>query len=139
MDLITPFGEVGSACQTCRAGADDGHFMAVGSRDGGDGGISGRTARHPAGSRIAVLPVGHEPLEFADGDRLALDAQDALAFALRFLRAHAAAHGRKAGIPGNYGGRRIEISAGHLLYEVGNLDVHRAARDAQGLLAMQAP
>ena len=39
--------------------------------------------------------VGDKAFQTANSHRLALDAQDALAFTLVFLRAHTAAHGGK--------------------------------------------
>ena len=80
-DLIPALGEVARAGEPRRPAADHGDLVAVGL--GFDGEIAA----------VGVVPVRHEPLQPADGDRLALDAAHALLLALRFLRAYPAAHG----------------------------------------------
>ena len=42
---------------------------------------------------LLTVPVGDEALKTADGDRLALDAADALGLALRLLRTYTAGQG----------------------------------------------
>ena len=87
---------------------------------------------------VLAVPVGDEALQAADRDRLALDAADALALALGFLRADA------AGQRGQRVGRGHDlISSGEVaLCDLGNkfrdADIDRAAFDTQRLLAVQA-
>ena len=75
--------QLGRARQTRRAGADHGDLDAVGLR----------LLRH--GVDILAVPVGDKALQTADGDRLTLDAADALGLALRFLRADTAGQSRQ--------------------------------------------
>ena len=125
-DGVALLGKLGCARQTGGAGADDGNLDAVGFR----------LLRH--GVDVLAVPVGDKALETADGDRLALDAADALGLALRFLRADTAGQSRQRVGGGNdliCGGK---IALRDLCDKVRDLDVDRAAADAERLLAVQA-
>ena len=113
-------------------GADAGHLLAL---DGHGTGIGAGHLLTGAGGDVAV---GHEAFQAADGDGLALGVEDALAFALVFLRADAAAHGGQAvgGLDDAVGG--VEVAAGHFGDEVADGHFHGAALHAEGLFALQA-
>ena len=107
------------------AGAHDGNLVAV-------GGL--------ALGRLADL-VGHvaeHALQLADGDGVALLAQDALALALVLLRAHTAADGRQQVVSLDGRKRAGPVLFADLLDELRNVHAYRAALHAQGLLAVQA-
>ena len=125
--VIAELRKVRGAGQAGRAGADDRHFLAVGGSDGGGRGLA-----------LLARPVGHEALELADRDALALDAQDAAAFALGLLRAHTAANGRQRAVLGDDRRGAGEIAVLDLRDEFGNLDAYGAGAHAAGVLAMQA-
>ena len=77
--------------------------------------------------------VGHEAFQTADAHGFALDAADALGFALALLGADAAADGGQV-VGGFDDGRGLgEFAFGDLGYEFGDADVDRAAGNA-GLL-----
>ncbi len=126
-DGHTGFGEVARASQTRRTRADDGGALAGAAR-----GFSRLIPTAPHGG------VRDKTLQPADSHRRILDADHARHFALRFLRAHAAAHG----------GQRIgaledaiglaDIAAREGGDESGDIDGHGAAWNAARLLAAQA-
>ena len=91
------------------------------------------------GTDVTVIACGilvHKALEAADADGLALDAAHALRFALRLLRADAAADGGQGrGLMNDLIGALI-VLFGDLLDEFGDLDLHRAAGDAGMVLAV---
>ena len=76
-DIVSRFGEVAGTGKSRRAGTDDGNFTfasvsrRVGLRSIFSG--AGRLLRRC----IRKRPVGNEPLEFADGNGLTFDAEDA--------------------------------------------------------------
>ena len=84
------------------------------------------------------FPVADEAFELAHGDRFALDAQDARAFALALLRADAAADRRQRTVLGDDVGCLLQppfVQGGD---EVGDADAYGAGRHAAGILAAQA-
>ena len=83
-------------------------------------------------------PVGDEALEPADGDRIALLAAHADAFALHLLRADPAG-GRRQGVVGEqHLGRAGEVARRDALEKVGDAHLDRAAADAGSVLALDA-
>ena len=126
LDSVTHFRKVAGAGQSRRAAADDGDPAAV--------------ARCGAGRRGAVFefPVAYETFEFADGDRFALDAQNAGAFALRFLRADAAADRRQRTVFGDDVGRLLQLAPVQGSDKVRDADIDRTGRYAAGIFALQA-
>ena len=69
---------------------------------------------------VVAVPVGDKALETANADGLALDAADALAFALVLLRADTAADGgQRAGLS-DHMVSSLKITLGHMLDEAGN-------------------
>src|SRR5699024_10372558 len=82
-DGVAHLGQVAGDGQTGGACADDRDLVAVRGRLFGRGGV------------VLTVPVGNEPLQPADADGFALDAADALALALGFLRADTTADGRQ--------------------------------------------
>ena len=127
-DLVTHTGQVAGAGQSGRAGANDGHAMAVADGLFGLGDLIG----------VGGVPVGHEPLQTADTHALTLDAADALALALILLGADAAADGGQGVGGGDDLVGFLKLARGDPIDELGDADVHRAALHAQGLLALQA-
>ena len=125
-DIVALLGEVARAGQAARAGADNRDLMAV--RDGLGGGLL----------HVGVVPVGNKAFEAANADRLTLDAADALALALRLLRADAAADGgQRGGLVDDLIGALV-VLLGDLLDELGDLHLHGAARDTGMILAVEA-
>ena len=120
------------AGQRGRTGADAGHLLAAHRHGAGIG------ARDLLTGRGRDMVVGHEALQTADGHRLSLGLEHAVAFALIFLRADAAADGGQTvgGLDDAVG--RVEIAARHFTDEVADGHLHRAALDAAGILALQA-
>ena len=118
---------VGGQRQAVGPRPDDGHAVAVALR---------RAERLLVG--VVKLPVADEALEFADGYRLGLDAQDAGALALRLLRAYAAADGGQRAVAGDDVGRTAEFAGVQRGDEVGNVDVDGAGRHAARIAAVQA-
>ena len=109
--------------------AETGQITGTGDR-GGAGTYAGHatTGLPDFGSLFGGGVVGHEALEAADGHRLTLFAENALALALLFLRAHAAAHAA----------RLVDVALHHFGNEVGNGDVHGTAGATHGLFALKA-
>ena len=125
-DLVAQLAQVGRAGQPGRAGAHHRHLDAVGRR-------LFRLRMH-----VVPVPVGHEPLQSADGHRLPLLAPDAQALALALLGADPAGHGgQTVGLMDDLIGR-LEVPLRHLGDEFGDLDVHRAARHTGRLFALEA-
>ena len=83
--LISHLRQIACTCHAGGAGTDHGYLPAVGLF---------RSRRNEA---ILSGPVCNETLQLTDGDRLALDSADTLAFTLALLRAHTAADRRKCG------------------------------------------
>ena len=118
-DIVALLGKVARAGEAAGAGADDRDLVAVGRF-----------------LHVCIVPVGDKALEAADADRLALDAADALRFALRLLRADAAADGGQGrGLMNDLIGALV-VLFGDLLDEFGDLDLHRAAGNAGMVLAV---
>ena len=68
---------------------------------------------------VVAVPVGDKALETANADGLALDAADALAFALVLLRADTAADGgQRAGL-GNYVVGGLKVALGDVFDKAG--------------------
>ena len=113
-------------------GTDAGHLFAVQRQGAGIG------ARHLLAGRGGDVGVGHKTFQPADGHGLTLGLEHALAFTLVFLRADPAADRRQAvgAFDDAVGG--VHIVLGHLVDEVADGHFHRAARDAEGLFALQA-
>lgn len=82
--------------------------------------------------------VGDKAFQTANSHRLALDAQDALAFTLVFLRAHTAAHGGKAvgALQDTVGFRYVTLD--DLSDEFGNTDFNRTPLTAARIFALEA-
>ena len=128
-DVVAPFREVARAGKTCRAGAHYCHLFSLADL------LHFRLWSHS----VLAAPVGRKALQVADCDTLALDAEHAAAFALGFLRAHAAAHCRKGGIHGYYAGSAKHVPFLDFLYEFRYADANRAGCNAARILAVKAP
>ena len=125
-DFAPGLGHVGRARHPGRARADDADPEAA-RLDVGD-----------VGPALLDRHVADEALEAADGDRLQALADGAGAFALRFLRADAAADGgEQVGVGDDIVGAP-EILLPDLPDEAGNVDADRAAFDARRVRAEQA-
>ena len=127
LHFIPHAGQVARAGQSRRTAADDRYLVSV-ALDVGSGHLVG----------ILDFPVADEALQLADSHRLALDSQNAGAFALALLRADAAANARQRAVLGDNGGSRSEITLHDLMDEIRNTDIHRTRRHAAGILAIQA-
>ena len=126
LHFVAHAGQVAGAGQPGRAAADDGDLAAVAH--------GGRLH----GGAVFEFPVADEAFELAHGDRFALDAQDARAFALALLRADAAADRRQRTVLGDDVGCLLQppfVQGGD---EVGDADAYGAGRHAAGILAAQA-
>ena len=126
LHFVAHAGQVAGAGQPGRAAADDGDFMAV----AGCGGLY-RGA-------VFEFPVADEAFEFAHGDRLALDAQDARTFALALLRADAAADRGQRTVLGDDVGSLLQPAFVQRGDKVGDADAYGAGRHAAGILTTQA-
>jgi hypothetical protein len=94
----------------------------------------------PRAARPSARPggVADEPLQAADGHRLQLAADDALALALRLLRTDAPAdRGKQVGLVDG-GQRAVDVADQQVADEARDVDRHRAAGDAGRLLALDA-
>ena len=125
-DSISLPRQFARAAQAGGAGADHCYLVAVGR--GTDGLFRG----------VGAVPVGHETLQPADGHRFTLDAADAAAFALAFLRADPAADRGQGRRPGKDLVCAFEIPLGHLVDKGGNVDADRTAAHAGPVAAVQA-
>ena len=90
------------------------------------------------GGRLCGCVVGDKTLQASDGHGLPFLAQDALAFALLFLRADAAADSGQAARFMDDAAGFVDIAEHDLTDEFRDRDVHRASCAAQGLFALQA-
>ena len=123
-DLEAVAGELAGAGDAGGAGADDGDLLAVlGLHDG-------------LGGELGL--VADEALELADSNGLALLAADALALALVLLRADAAADGGEHGLLADDVQGAAVVLRANLLDELRDVDVDRAALDAERALAVHA-
>ena len=127
LHFVTHLGQVARTGQTRRPAPHDSHPTAV-----------ARRQRRGALRRMADVPVAHEPFELAHGHRLALDAEHAGPFALRLLRADAAADRRQRTVAGDHVGSPRHIAFAQAGDEIGNLHPDRTGRHAAGIAAMQA-
>lgn len=125
LDAVSHFSQVGSAGQTGRAAADDGHFFTVG------------RSRRNRFAAVGNAPVADETFQFADRDRLALDTEDAGAFALTFLRAYAPAHRRQRTVLTDDARSFGEIALDNLLDKLRYLQRNGAVLYATRLFTIQ--
>ena len=125
-DIVAHLCQIACAGQPRRTGADNSDLLAVLFR------------QHGCFVRLGAVPVGDETFETADGDRFSLDTKDALAFALVFLWADAAANGRQTGVLFQTLGRFGEIAFRQGGDEIRNIHMHRAAFHTAWFGAMQA-
>ncbi len=125
--VMARLGQLAGRCQAGRARAHDGHPLAAGRMSG-------------MGHLLGVLqgPVGHEPLQRADGHRLPLPAPEAASLALALLRADPTGHAGKGVVIEQRFRRAVEVAFGHQVDEAGDIDPDRAALDAQRVLALEA-
>ena len=126
LDIIAHFGQIAGAGQAGRTGADDGDLFALLLRR-----ALGLDAHFPGG-------IGHVTLQLADGDRLALDAPDALAFALGLLRTYTSADGRQGGGFADDIVSGLHVAFFYLRDKAGDIDRYGASLHAAGVLAVQA-
>jgi len=107
-NLVAQLGQITRNGQTGGAGTDDRDLVAVGRGGGG------------FGMYVVAVPVGNKALQTTDADSLALDAADALAFALVLLRADTSADGgQRAGL-GNHVVGGLKVALGDMLDEAGD-------------------
>jgi hypothetical protein len=101
-----------------------------------------RSRRRATADRVARVGgptvVADEPLEPADGHRLDLAADDALALALGFLRAHTSAHRRQHVGLADHRERAVDVLHQQVADEARDVDRHRASGDARGARTLQA-
>ena len=129
--LVAGAAAVRGAGQARGAGAHDRHALA---------GL-GRHFRHLGPAAFAGV-VGQEALHLADADGLEDVllglAHGAVALALAFLRADAAADGGEQAGAADRLDRAVEVALGGQVHEFGDVDVDRAAFHAGVVLALQA-
>jgi len=94
--------------------------------------------RRRLGRHVLRRPVGHEALQPADGDRLALLAAQADALALDLLRADASGGGRQRVVYAQDLRCLDEVVIGHGLDELRDVHAYRAALHAGLVLAADA-
>ena len=123
-DVKAVAGELAGAGDAGRAGADDGDLLAV---------LGSHLGR---GSELGAIT--QEALELADGHGLGLLTTDALALALVLLRADAAADGGEHGLLADDVQGAAVVLRADLLDELRDVDVDRAALDAERALAVHA-
>ena len=125
-DFIPLARQIPGAGQSRRSGPDHRHLVSVGCR------LFCRLRC------MGIVPVRHKTFQSADADRVSAHAAYALAFALALLRADAPAHGRKRAVAVDDLVGLLKTSGCKLADKYRNLDMHRAAFDAEGILAVQA-
>ena len=81
--IVAHLGKVTGTGKSCRTASDDSHFVTVG---------RSTLNLHAA---LCKTGVGNEALQFADGNRFSLDAEDATALTLGLLRADTSTYGWK--------------------------------------------
>ncbi|CDB30446.1 unknown [Firmicutes bacterium CAG:137] len=123
---VALLGKVRGAGETGRTGAHHGDLYAVGR------GLLWH------GVHMLPVPVRHKPLQAANGHGFALDAPNALAFALALLGADPAGQGGQGVGRGDDFVGGLEVALSDLGDEFGNAHVDGAALHALGLLAAQA-
>lgn len=123
---VALLGKVRGAGETGRTGAHHGDLYAVGR------GLLWH------GVHMLPVPVRHKPLQAANGHGFALDAPNALAFALALLGADPAADGGQAVGGGDDAEGLIKLALRHLGNKIRDMYIHRAAGDTLRVLAVQA-
>ena len=123
-DLITELCQVPGAGQAAGAGADHRHLFPV------------RLLRRLRHKAMLSGPVGHKTLQLSDGNRLSLDAADALPLTLRLLRADTAAYRRQSRRLRYHAGSLLNLSLLYLFDKRRDIDCHRAACDTFGILTI---
>ena len=124
---VAALGQFARSRQPAGAGTDHRHFLASGRSD-------------LQGLLVAMVPgpVADIALEVANRHRQAFVAADALDLALRFLGANAAGD-RGQGVIVEQAVRRVgQVALGEQLEEARDVDAHRAAGYAFGVLALKA-
>ena len=124
--LITLLRKVTRTGEAARTGADDGYLVSIGCRC---------FCRFGA---VGIVVVRHKAFHTADADRLKLDAERALAFALALLRADTSADCRK--------GRSLcddlvcffKVAFPDLFQEIRDMDVYRTAGNTGLVFAVEA-
>ena len=124
--FIAKFREISCTGKSGRAGTDDSDLDAV------------CLLRLFRNDPVLSGPVGNKTLKFTDGNSLALDAADALAFTLALLRAHTAADGGQQVVALDGLERAGPVLVADLGDEAGDVHADGAALHAQGLLAVEA-
>ena len=124
--IIAHLRQIAGACKTGRAGTDHGNLVSV-----------LRLCTHRFDIVLKCV-IRHEPLQFSDGDRLALDAPDAFALALGLLRTDTAADRRKgAGLSDHLIGL-FDVSFFYFMDKCRDVDRYRTSLDAFRILAVEA-
>jgi len=127
-DPVAGPGQFPGRGQAGRTGTDNRHRPAACLRQG-----CGRQLRP-----IGHGPVGHEPLQVADGHRFTLDAAHASGFALGLLGADPAADRRQGVVTLENAGRQRQVFRCQGVQHLGNRDPHRTAVHAGAVLALDA-
>ena len=109
-NVVTQLCQVACAGQACRAGTNHSNLLAI---------LLFCCFRNKA---VLSGPVSHETLQLTDGDRLTLDAADALTLTLALLRAYTAADCRKCGRLSNHIRCSLEVSGFYFFNESRNVD-----------------
>ena len=120
-------GQFARGGEPAGAGADHRHLLAA-----GRGELQGLLVA------VAARPVADVAFEVADGHRQAFVAADALDLALRLLRADAAGDGGQGVVVEQAVRGLRQVALGEQLDEARDVDAHRAAGDALGVLALEA-
>ena len=121
---ITHRSQLTGTCQTCRTATYHSHFVAV-----------GRFLVDFHFFAVNAHPVCGKTFQLADRHRLAFYAEHAYAFALRFLRAYAAANGWQRAVGSYYFSRFFNIALREFVYEERYTDRNRARRHTTRVFA----
>ncbi len=125
-NIIAHFREVARAGKSRGSRADHRALVSV---------LRGSVRRFGA---VSVVPIGDKAFQTPDTHGFAFDTADALAFALRFLRADASAHcGQRAALCNDLI-RALIILFLYLSDKFGDIDSYGTARSARHILAVQA-
>ena len=122
--FIAKFREIACTGKSGRAGTDDSDLDAV------------CLLRLFRNDPVLSGPVGNKTLKFTDGNSLALDAADALAFTLALLRAHTAADSRECGRFSDHLCSLSIVSFFYFFYKCRNIDLDRASLNASRVFAV---
>ena len=87
---------------------------------------------------MCVVPVGNKSFKASDTYRLALNTADAFAFTLRFLRTDSSANGRERRCAAYDLISALKIPFLYLCYELRDMDIYRASRNAGHVFARKA-